>query len=117
MPGLVGLILLFNGMQTALSMRALDHEMGSMKVLPRSFAAALVLADPAACSRASSWRCRRCTLSWPAPGCGGFDPPAAGYLYVAPAIVVAGLMLGAIGLLVSSVVEQLENFAGGMRTS
>jgi hypothetical protein len=40
--------------------------------------------------------------------------PAAGYLYVAPASVLAGLMLGAIGLLVSSVVEQLENFAGVM---
>jgi ABC-2 type transport system permease protein len=44
----------------------------------------------------------------------GVRPQAAGYLYVAPAIVVAGLMLGAIGLLVSSVVEQLENFAGVM---
>src|SRR5262249_39979371 len=31
-PGLVGLILLFNGMQTALSM-VFDREMGSMKVL------------------------------------------------------------------------------------
>ena len=31
-PGLVGLILLFNGMQIALSM-VFDREMGSMKVL------------------------------------------------------------------------------------
>ena len=37
-----------------------------------------------------------------------------GYLTVIPALVLAGLMLGAFGLLVSSLVRQLENFAGVM---
>jgi ABC-2 type transport system permease protein len=33
---------------------------------------------------------------------------------VLPAIVLTGLMLGALGMLISSVVKQLENFAGVM---
>ena len=44
----------------------------------------------------------------------GVRPPADGYLYVLPAVVLAGLMLGALGLLLSSLVEQLKNFAGVM---
>jgi hypothetical protein len=44
----------------------------------------------------------------------GVRPPLSGYLYVLPAVILAGLMLGALGLLLSSLVEQLENFAGVM---
>jgi ABC-2 type transport system permease protein len=111
-PGLVGLVLLFNGMQVALSM-VFDREMGSMKVLlvspwPRGYLltcrllAGVIVALPQVYAfLAFAWL-------W------GVRPPAYGYLYVLPAVVLAGLMLGALGLLLSSLVEQLENFAGVM---
>lgn len=37
-----------------------------------------------------------------------------GYVYAFPALVLSGLMLGAMGLLISSTIRQLENFAGVM---
>jgi len=37
---------------------------------------------------------------------------ALGYLSVLPALILAGLMLGALGMLLSSLIKQLENFAG-----
>ena len=40
--------------------------------------------------------------------------PGWGYVAVLPALIVAGLMLGALGLLLSSFVKQLENVAGVM---
>ncbi|NBV75959.1 MAG: multidrug ABC transporter permease, partial [Methylococcaceae bacterium] len=36
------------------------------------------------------------------------------YLYILPALLLSGLMLGALGLLLSSLIRQLENFAGVM---
>jgi ABC-2 type transport system permease protein len=42
------------------------------------------------------------------------EPPPIGYLTVLPALVMSGLMLGALGMLISSLVRQLENFAGVM---
>ncbi|MGE5537712.1 MAG: ABC transporter permease [Gemmatimonas sp.] len=111
-PGLVGLILLFNGMLVALAM-VFDREMGSMKVLlvsplPRWYLltcrllAGVIVAFPQVYAfLAVAWL-------W------GIAPPPAGYFYAIPAVALAGLMLGAIGLLVSSLVEQLENFAGVM---
>ncbi len=44
----------------------------------------------------------------------GIEPPPWGYLTVLPALVVSGLMLGALGMLLSSAIKQLENFAGIM---
>jgi ABC-2 type transport system permease protein len=41
-------------------------------------------------------------------------PPPSGYLTVLPALVLSGLMLGALGMLISSGIKQLENFAGVM---
>jgi ABC-2 type transport system permease protein len=41
-------------------------------------------------------------------------PPAIGYLAVLPALILSGFMLGALGLLLSSLIRQLENFAGVM---
>ena len=40
--------------------------------------------------------------------------PLMGYVAVFPALVLAGLMLGALGLFLSSLISQLENFAGVM---
>ena len=44
----------------------------------------------------------------------GIDVPLIGYLAVLPALVLSGLMLGSVGLLLSSLIRQLENFAGVM---
>ena len=40
--------------------------------------------------------------------------PFAGYLTLIPALILAGLMLGSLALFISSVIRQLENFAGVM---
>jgi ABC-2 type transport system permease protein len=40
--------------------------------------------------------------------------PAWGYVAILPALIPAGLMLGALGLVLSSFIKQLENFAGVM---
>jgi ABC-2 type transport system permease protein len=40
--------------------------------------------------------------------------PWQGYLWVLPSLILSGLMLGALGLLLSSFIKQLENFAGVM---
>ncbi|MDX1717054.1 MAG: ABC transporter permease, partial [Anderseniella sp.] len=42
------------------------------------------------------------------------QPPIAGYFAILPALVLSGLMLGSLGLMLSSVIRQLENFAGVM---
>jgi ABC-2 type transport system permease protein len=43
------------------------------------------------------------------------EPPTLwGYVSVLPALVLSGLMFGALGLLLSSMIRQLENFAGVM---
>jgi ABC-2 type transport system permease protein len=111
-PGLVGLVLLFNGMQIALSM-VFDREMGSMKVLlvspmPRGYLLTCRLMAGVIVALPQVYAFLACAWLW------GVQPPAWGYLTVLPAVVLAGLMLGAVGLLLSSLVEQLENFAGVM---
>ena len=42
------------------------------------------------------------------------DPAPMGFVTVLPALILAGLMLGALALFISSVIRQLENFAGVM---
>ena len=42
------------------------------------------------------------------------EPPLGGYATVLPALLLSGLMLGAMGLFISSAIRQLENFAGVM---
>ncbi len=111
-PGLLGMIQLFNGMQSSLSM-VYDREMGSMKILlmtplPRWYLLASKLAAGTAVSLIQVYAFL--AVAW------AFDIrfPAAGYLAILPALVVTGLMLGAVGLLLSSTIRQLENFAGVM---
>ena len=40
--------------------------------------------------------------------------PAWGYIALLPALILSGLMLGAMGIVLSSMIRQLENFAGIM---
>ena len=44
----------------------------------------------------------------------GMDAPLSGYFWLWPSVFLAALMVGALGLLLSSLIRQLENFAGVM---
>ncbi len=111
-PGLVGMIQLFNGMQSSLSM-VYDREMGSMRVLlttplPRWFLLVSKLSAGVAVSILQVYSFL--LIAWAF----GLEFDALGYLLVFPALVLSGLLLGAIGMFISSTVRQLENFAGIM---
>ncbi len=112
-PGLVGMILLFNAMQSSLSM-VYDRETGAMRTLlvspfPRSFLLISKLLGGVAVAAAAGLR-----LSARSPISGRSSRRSIGYLTVLPALVLSGLMLGALALFMSSVIRQLENFAGVM---
>lgn len=111
-PGLIGMIQLFNGMQSSLSM-VYDREMGSMRVLlvsplPRWFLLVSKLMAGTLVSIVQVYAFLLIAYLY------GIRVPAGGYVLVLPALFLAGLMLGSLGLLLSSVIRQLENFAGVM---
>ena len=111
-PGLVAMIQLFNGMQSSLSM-VYDREMGNMRTLlvspfPRWYLLSSKLIAGTAVSLLQVYAFLLIAWFWE------IQPPPIGYLTVLPALVRTGLMLGALGMLISSVVTQLENFAGVM---
>jgi ABC-2 type transport system permease protein len=128
-PGLLGIILLFHGMQSSLSM-VYDREMGVMRLLltaplPRwvllvcklvagtalavitcyVFLAICAIRVPWYDWSASEW-------IWLVPFDIGFEPMA--WVTVLPALIVSGLMLGSLWLFLSVHIKQLENFAGAM---
>ena len=111
-PGLAGMIQLFNGMQSSLSM-VYDREMGSMRTLmvspfPRWFLLAAKLLAGVAVSIVQVIIFFAIAWFW------DITPPLTGYIAVLPALLLSGLMLGALGLVLSSFIKQLENFAGVM---
>jgi ABC-2 type transport system permease protein len=111
-PGLCGMILLFNGMQSSLSL-VYDREMGSMRLLltsplPRWW---LLFAKILAGTAVSVLQCYAFLGIAAAMG---IKMPVMGYLYVLPALVLGGVMLGALGVALSSFISQMENFAGVM---
>jgi ABC-2 type transport system permease protein len=111
-PGLIGMIQLFNGMQSSLSM-VYDQEMGSMRVLlttplPRWWLLMSKLLAGVAVSVLQVYAFLAVTMLF------GVDLPTAGLLPILPALVLSGLMLGALGMLLASAIRQLENFAGVM---
>ncbi len=133
-PGLVGMILLFNAMQSSLSM-VYDRETGSMRTLlvspfPRSFLLLSKLFGGVAVALLQVYVFLVIAYFWEIEPGGkpleiGFgtgenlmgltiSAPWNGYITVLPALVIAGLMLGALALFMSSVIRQLENFAGVM---
>lgn len=112
MPGLVGMILLFNGMQSSLSM-VYDREMGVMRLLmtaplPRWF---LLLGKMLSGTVISILQAYVFLLI-----CLAFDYrfPMVGWVTVMPAMILVGFMLCAFGLFLSTYVTQLENFAAVM---
>ncbi len=111
-PGLMLLIQLFNGMLSSLSM-VYDREMGNMRTLlvsplPRWFLLASKLVAGMAVSLPQVYTFLAIAWFW------DIEAPAAGYIAVLPALVLTGLMLGALGMLMSSLSKQLENFASAM---
>jgi ABC-2 type transport system permease protein len=111
-PGLAAMIQLFNGMQSSLSM-VYDREMGSMRVLltsplPRWFLLMAKLLAGVVVSVFQVYAFLAIALLWEV------QAPWYGYVAALPALVLTGMMLGALGLLLSSTIRQLENFAGVM---
>ena len=111
-PDLVGMIQLFNGMQSSLAM-VYDREMGTMRTLlvspfPRWFLLSSKLLAGTVVSIAQVYVFLAIAWFWEV------EPPLYGYLAVLPALILSGLMLGSLGLLLSSIIRQLENFAGIM---
>jgi ABC-2 type transport system permease protein len=112
-PGLIAMIQLFNGMQSSLSM-VYDREMGSMRMLlvspaPRWFLLTAKLVAGVAVSILQVYAYLVIAYFWE------IEPPSPwGYLTILPALILSGLMLGALGMVLSSLVKQLENFAGVM---
>jgi len=170
-PGLLGMILLFNAMQSSLSM-VYDRETGAMRTLlvspfPRSFLLVSKLIGGVAVAAIQAYVFLAIFYFWEAELSGwGYplllappallvglimfnsateklserfmqnalivaavvelaviawvicdwqlSPPSMNYIAVAPALVISGLMLGSLALFMSSVIKQLENFAGVM---
>ncbi len=160
-PGLIGMILLFNAMQSSLSM-VYDRETGAMRTLlvspfPRSFlllskllggvSVALLqvyaflfvawfweirppailevklftMFDPPAWLNGPWWEGAAPLITpmtdpsiIPLFSLPALIQPIAGYITIIPALLIAGLMLGSLALFMSSVIKQLENFAGVM---
>ena len=111
-PGLIGIVILFQCMQSALSM-VYDREAGVMRVmlvtpLPRSF---LLFSKIAAATALSILQVYAFLL---VARILGFGFPGFGWIFILPAVVLVGLMLGSIGLLVTVYTPKIENFAGMM---
>jgi ABC-2 type transport system permease protein len=111
-PGLAAMIQLFNGMQSSLSM-VYDREVGSMRVLltspfPRWSLLLAKLSAGVIVSLVQVYLFLAIARMWEV------EIPLLGYLAALPAFMLVGLMLGAIGLFLSSLVRQLENFASVM---
>lgn len=111
-PGLCGMIQLFNGMQSALSL-VYDREMGAMRLLltsplPRWWLLFCKLLAGVLISVLQVYAFLAIAAAF------GITLPAIGYVAILPALILSGLMLGTLGLLLSSYIRQLENFAGVM---
>lgn len=111
-PGLIAMVLMFNGMQSSLAM-VYDREMGMMRLLltaplPRWY---LLLAKLLAGTFLSVMQAYAfLAIAWAFD----IDVPWSGWLFALPAMILGGMMLGAVGLLLSVHIKQLENFAGTM---
>src|SRR5262249_34050925 len=109
-PGLLGIILLFHGVQSSLSM-VYDRGMGVMRPrptapLPRWVLPACKLIAGTALSVITCYVFMAVCILFDVT----FEP--SGWLYVLPALIISGLMLGALWLFLSVYIRQVENFAG-----
>jgi ABC-2 type transport system permease protein len=111
-PGLLGMVLLFNGMQSSLSL-VYDREMGTMRLvltapLPRWY---LLFCKLVGGTILSVIQCYAFLLIAQLVG---VSIPWIGWIQILPALLLSGFLLGSIGLLLSVYIRQVENFAGTM---
>ena len=108
-PGLVGMVLLFNGMQSSLTM-IFDREMGSMKILLTSYINRnyLLFCKMFATALVSTLQAITFLLVSKAYG---IDISYVGIILTVPIIMISSIILNAFALFISSVIKQLENFA------
>ena len=111
-PGLLGMILLFHAMQSSLSM-VYDREMGVMRLLltaplPRWLLLACKLLAGTALAVITCYAFLAVCIAFDVT----FEWTA--WLCVLPALIICGLMLGALWLFLSVYIRQVENFAGAM---
>lgn len=112
LPGLAGMVLLFQGMQSSLAL-VFDREAGFLRLLltapvPRWFILFAKLLAGTVLSVLQAYAFF--AVAW----LSGVDFPRLGLLSVAPALVLGGFCLSAIGLLLTVYVRRMENFAGTM---
>ena len=111
-PGLMAMIQLFSGMQSSLSL-VYDRETGGMRTLlvspfPRWWLLSSKLIASTLVSVLQAYVFLAIAWFW------DVETTLLGYLTVAPALFLCGFMLAALGMLISSAIKQLENFAGVM---
>ncbi|MDD4328805.1 MAG: ABC transporter permease [Aliarcobacter sp.] len=111
-PGLVGMVLLFNGMQSSLTM-IFDREMGSMKILLTSYINRNYLLFCKMFATAIVSTLQAITFLIVAI-LYGVDIPYSAIILTIPVIMVSSIILNAFALFISSVIKQLENFASVM---
>ena len=112
LPGLLGMIALFNGMQSSLSL-VYDREMGLMRLLltaPLHRAWLLAFKLLAGTSLSVLQMVVFLGVAWLL----GVDVTLLHALQALPAMVLAAVLLASMGLVLSVYVRQLENFAGAM---
>ncbi len=119
LPGLIGMVLLFSGMQSSLSM-VYDREMGMMRLLltaplPRWYLLTAKLLSGTFISVVQAYAFLIICLPFDIfTGLHVAFLNPWGWLYIFPALFLTGMALGALGLLLSVHIKQLENFAGTM---
>lgn len=111
-PGLVGMVLLFNGMQSSLTM-IFDREMGSMKILLTSYINRNYLLFCKMFATAIVSTLQAITFLIVAI-LYGVDISYSAIILTIPVIMVSSIILNAFALFISSVIKQLENFASVM---
>lgn len=111
-PGLLAMIQLFAGMQNSLSI-VYDREMGSMRLLlvsplPRWFLLTAKMFASTVISIIQAYAFLLIALAW------GIDLPISGFITLLPSLILTGILFSSFGLLITSVVKRIENFAGVM---
>lgn len=112
LPGLLGMIALFNGMQSSLSL-VYDREMGLMRLLltaPLHRAWLLAFKLLAGTSLSVLQMVVFLAMAWLL----GVEVEPLNVLLALPTLVLAALLMASMGLVLSVHVRQLENFAGAM---
>jgi ABC-2 type transport system permease protein len=108
-PGLVGMVLLFNGMQSSLTM-IFDREMGSMKILLTSYINRNYLLFCKMFATAIVSTLQAITFLVIAK-IYGVEISYGAIIFTIPIIIISSIILNAFALFISSVIKQLENFA------